>query len=97
MKQISPVTSWINGQSVQATILNAYAINVALGVSATFYYNLVDGNMAPVAQGNLVMTGEAYAQWTVDQYAWDWIAQQLNLTIIGDYVPPVQEVAEVTE
>ncbi len=98
MKQISPVTSWINGQSVQATILNAYAINVALGVSATFYYNLVDEAMAPVAQGNLVMTGEAYTQWTVDSYAWDWIAEQLNLTIIGDYVPPVPEVvAEVTE
>jgi len=98
MKQISPVTSWINGQSVQATILKAYAINVALGVSATFYYNLVDEAMAPVAQGNLVMTGEAYTQWTVDSYAWDWVAEQLNLTIIGDYVPPVPEVvAEVTE
>ena len=92
MKQINPVTSWINGQSVQATILNAYAINVALGVSATFYYSLLDENLAMVAQGNLTMTGEAYTQWTVDTYAWDWIAEQLNLTIVGDYVPPVVEV-----
>ena len=98
MKTIAAIPSWINGQSVQATILNAYAINVALGVSATFYYNLVDENLAPVAQGNLIMTGEAYTQWTVDSYAWDWIATQLNLTITGDYVPPVPEVvAEVTE
>ncbi len=44
-----------------------------------------------VAQGNLNMTGEAYTQWTVDSYAWDWIAEQLNLTIIGDYVPPTPE------
>ena len=48
------------------------------------------------------MTGEAYQQWTVDSEAWSWIAAQLNLTIIGDYVPPVPEpivpeVAEVTE
>ena len=103
MKKINSVQSWINGQSVQATILNAYAINVALGVSATFYYALLDENLGMVAQGNLTMTGEAYTQWTVDSYAWDWIAEQLNLTIIGDYVPPVPEpivpevVAEVTE
>ena len=44
------------------------------------------------------MTGEAYTQWTIDQYAWDWVAEQLNLTIIGDYVPPVpEEVEEVEE
>jgi hypothetical protein len=35
------------------------------------------------------MTGEAYADWTVDNYAWDWIAEQLNLVITGEYVPPV--------
>jgi hypothetical protein len=98
MKTITAIPSWINGQSVQATILNAYAINVALGVSATFYYALLDENLAGIAQGNLTMTGEAYTQWTVDSYAWDWIAAQLNLTITGDYVPPVPEVvAEVTE
>ena len=96
MKTISPIQSWVNGKSVTATILNAYAINVALGVSATFYYNLVDEDLASVAQGNLTMTGEAYTQWTVDSYAWDWIAEQLNLTITGDYVPPVPEtIAEI--
>jgi hypothetical protein len=94
MKQINAVTSWINGQSVQATILNAYAINVALGVSASFYYALLDENLGMVAQGNLTMTGEAYQQWTVDSYAWDWIAEQLNLTIVGDYVAPVVETSE---
>jgi len=91
MKTIQPVQSWINGQSVQATILNAYAINVTLGTSASFYYVLFDDNFGSVAEGNLTMTGEAYTQWTVDSYAWDWIATQLNLTIIGDYVPPVVE------
>jgi hypothetical protein len=40
------------------------------------------------------MTGEAYQQWTVDSEAWSWIAAQLNLTIIGDYVPPVAQVTE---
>jgi hypothetical protein len=96
MKTIYPIQSWINGKSVTATILNAYAVNVTLGISANFYYALIDDKQTAVAQGNLSMTGEAYQQWTVDSEAWDWIAAQLNLTIIGDYVPPVL-VAEVTE
>lgn len=87
MKEIVPITSWINGQSVESRILNSYAINVALGVSATFFYALLDDNMGVVAQGNLLMTGDAYQQWAVDSYAWDWIAAQLNLTILGDYIP----------
>jgi hypothetical protein len=91
MKQIEPITSWINGQSVEATILNSFASNVSLGISATFYYSLLDENMGMVARGELTMTGEAYQQWTVDSYAWDWVAEQLNLTIIGDYIPPVVE------
>jgi len=93
MKTIQAVSIWDNGQSKEATILNAYAINVTLNTSATFWYGLFstneDGSQgAQLAQGNLSMTGEAYTQWTVDKYAWDWVAEQLNLTITGDYVPP---------
>jgi len=101
MKTIQPVSIWDNGQTLEAKILNAYAVNVTLGTSATFYYSLMteleDGNIGvQVAQGNLTMTGEAYTQWTVDSYAWDWVAAQLNLTIIGDYVPPVPPQPEPT-
>ena len=38
------------------------------------------------------MYGQAYLGWgNDDEYAWNWAAStdQLNLTIIGDYVPPV--------
>jgi hypothetical protein len=94
MKTIEAVSIWDNGTVQQATILNSYAVNVTLNTSATFWYGLftktVDGNVGmQVAQGNLNMTGEAYADWSVDSYAWDWIAEQLNLTITGDYIPPV--------
>jgi hypothetical protein len=97
MKQISPIQTWINGQSVTATILNAFGNTVILGKSASFNYALLDENLDNVAQGALTMTGEAYQQWTVDSYAWDWVAEQLNLTIIGDYIPPVIEVPEIIE
>ena len=94
MKTIEPVSIWDNGTVQEAKILNAYAINVTLGTSATFYYQLFAETVdlaigMQLAQGNLTMTGDAYQQWTVDSYAWDWVAEQLNLTITGDYVPPV--------
>jgi hypothetical protein len=94
MKTISPVSIWDNGQILEAKILNTYAVNVTLGTSASFYYSLQTLNEddtlgVQVAQGNLLMTGEAYTQWEVDSYAWDWVASTLNLTITGDYVPPV--------
>jgi hypothetical protein len=94
MKTIQPVSIWDNGQNLEAKILNAYAVNVILGTSATFYYALYaesDDNVqgVQVRDGNLTMTGDSYTQWTVDSYAWDWVASQLNLTITGDYIPPV--------
>jgi hypothetical protein len=94
MKTIQPVSIWDNGQVKEAKILNAYAVNVTLGTSATFYYSLSAENEdqtigSQVAQGNLSMVGEAYEQWQADNYAWDWVAQQLNLVITGDYIPPV--------
>jgi hypothetical protein len=100
MKQIESVSIWDNGQVKEAKILNSYGTNVALGVSASFYYGLFETNEdgsvgSRVAQGNVSMTGEAYQQWEQDSYAWDWIAEQLNLTIVGDYVPPVQVVTEI--
>ena len=98
MKTITPISIWDNGTVQEASVLNTYAINVTLNSSATFYWGLfstVDGQIAnQLSQGNLSMTGEAYTEWTIDSYAWDYIAEQLNLTITGDYVPPVVEESE---
>jgi hypothetical protein len=99
MKLINAVSIWDNGQVKEAKILNAYAVNVTLGTSATFYYQLFSENVdlsvgKQVAQGNLSMTGEAYQEWNQDEFAWDWVAAQLNLTITGDYVPPVPPAPE---
>jgi hypothetical protein len=102
MKTISPVTSWANGQAVEAKILNAYVINDNLISSASFYYALLaeneDGTIgAMVAQGNLTMTGEPYNTWQTNGQAWDYIASTLGLTITGDYVPPVPPTPTTTE
>ena len=42
------------------------------------------------------MDTETYDQWELDSFAWDWVAQQLNLTITGEYVPPVPPQPEPT-
>jgi len=94
MKNIEAISIWDNGTVQQATILNSYAVNVTLNTSATFWYGLFAENAdtsqgAQLTQGNLNMTGDAYAEWQSDVFAWDWIAEQLNLTITGEYVPPV--------
>ncbi len=93
MKTIKPVSIWDNGKTQEAKLLNTYAVNVALGKSAIFFYSLMqeneDGTMgSQIAQGNLTMSGDAYAKWQEDAYAWDWVAQELNLVITGEYVPP---------
>lgn len=90
MKQIEPISIWDKGQNKQADILNAFGTDVKLGVSAEFYYTISNEN-EQLAQGKLTLEGEDYLKWDADVFAWDWIAKQINLTIIGDYVPPVVE------
>jgi hypothetical protein len=93
MKTIEPVVFPLNLGT--AVILNAYCINDNLSTSATFYYALLSDTQAQLSQGNLTMEGQDYADWQTNQYAYDWIAEQIDVTITGDYVPPVVE--EVTE
>lgn len=105
MKTIQPVTVWFNGQEEQATVLSANATSDNLFNSATFSYQLLkEGPQSPMnsgltslVTGSLIMTGEAYDAWETNQYAYDWIAEQLNLTIIGEYVPPTPPQPEITE
>jgi len=100
MKLIEEVSIWDNGSQKKATILNAYVVNLILNQSATFYYALnsanEDGSVGEtLTQGNLSMTGEDYTQWVIDNDAWDYIAKSLNLVIIGDYVAPTTQTAEL--
>jgi hypothetical protein len=101
MKLITEVSIWDNGKIKKASILNAYAVNLVLNESATFYYALysqtkdgLQGDM--LASGNLSMTGEDYLNWTSDDWVWHFVADSLNIVIVGDYVAPVTEVVVET-
>jgi hypothetical protein len=84
MKQIQPVVFPLNLGT--ASILNAYCINDNLSTSATFYYALLNDAQAQLSQGNLTMEGQDYADWATNDYAYNWVATQIDVTIIGDYV-----------
>ena len=97
MKTISPVVFPLNLGT--AVILNAYCINDNLSDSATFYYALLSDTQAQLSQGNLTMEGQDYADWVTNEYAYDFVASKIDVTIVGDYVPPVVEpvVEEIAE
>ena len=88
MKEIQPISIWDKGQTKEAVKLDAYAVNVVLGQSAQFFYMMLSANNENLAEGNITMDGENYQLWNDDDVAWSFIAYQLNLTIIGDYVEP---------
>lgn len=89
-KQISPVNVWVNGEVKVAEYLDSYGIKLTLGVSARFYYSLstkvvtegVESIGEQVTSGNLDMVGADYQAWQQDEYAWEWVADKLNLEIV---------------
>lgn len=92
MKTIEPINVWYNGQQVQATLLSASAQNDNLLNSATFQYQLlyvqkspdgVNEYQIPIVTSYLTMTGTDYDNWETNDYAYNWIAQQLNINIIN--------------
>jgi len=93
MKSIEPILIWKNGESQEANLLNASIVNDNLATSCSFYYSLNasgEGTEAmplvigqTLAEGNITMSGDDYLAWDGDNdYAFTYIAEKLNLTII---------------
>ena len=85
MKQIAPLTLWVNGQQQTATLFNLIIINDNLLNSATFYYQLLDADASKLADGNLTMGEPDYDVWgssaDINLAAYQWAASQLNITL----------------
>ncbi len=85
MKQIQPIQIWVNGSLQTATVFNLIIINDNLSNSATFYWQLLDSAEVKLADGNLTMGEPTYDQWgtssDVNQWAYEWAATQLNITL----------------
>lgn len=85
MKQILPFTIWANGQQQTASVFSLIIINDNLLNSATFYWQLFSSAEEKLADGNLTMGEPTYDQWgtssDVNQWAYEWAATQLNITL----------------
>lgn len=97
MKTIQPITTWNNGVEKKA---DGFTMNIAwdnMSSSATFAYQLVklstNWEQEVLVSSTLPIGGDDYKNWDADpsanEWAYNWAATKLNLTITGDYVPPV--------
>jgi len=90
MKQIQPVSIWVNGAIVNANYLNLVSTSDNLISSATFYYvlyaNEMDMQGNAIANGNLTMDGVDYQTYSSspnsNDFAYNWASGKLNLTLI---------------
>jgi hypothetical protein len=86
MKQIQPLTLWVNGQQKTATQFSLISINDNLLDSATFYWQLLDADASKLQDGNLTMDAADYAVWSsaqdVNLAAYQWAAAKLNITLV---------------
>jgi hypothetical protein len=86
MKQIQPLTLWVDGQQVTATLFNLIIINDNLLNSATFYWQLLDADATKLQDGNLTMGEPDYDVWgasaDINLAAYQWAATKLNITLV---------------
>ena len=92
MKTIQPIKIWSDGKLIDATYLTMYISYDDLLTTAVFYYTLLSDTQFALAQGKVDMTGIDYENWDdSNNGAYLYVANVLNLTITGDYVPPVSD------
>jgi len=86
MKQIQPLTLWVNGQQKTATQFSLIIINDNLLDSATFYWQLLDADSVKLQDGNLTMGEPDYDVWgssaDINLAAYQWAASKLNITLV---------------
>ena len=92
MKLIQPIQIWKDGDLKAASMISMYISYDDLSTTATFQYQLYNDDLCIVAESKLSIYGENYANWgssgDSNAEAYTYGALKLNLTIIGDYVPP---------
>ena len=94
MKIIEKIQIWQNGTTVEANRFSVMSASDNLSSAASFQYTLYADDM-PVQNGGIAIGGQDYEDWNaepdVNTWAYNWVAGKLNITILGDYVPPVIE------
>ena len=84
MKKIQSIDIWQNGTTKTATQLYVQGTSVNLGESASFYWQLLTEEKHQVASGNLGISGDEYKAWKDDDYIYEIVANDLNLTLVSE-------------
>jgi hypothetical protein len=86
-KQIEPVQIWNNGVVTEAVWLSCYGNYDNFESFASFSYNLCADNQGQLgeslATGTVTMGEPEYNNYTTNDYAYNYIATTLGLTIIN--------------
>lgn len=86
MKEIQPFSFWANGKTFVASFLYLICNTDNLKDNAQFYWAFYDkqGNTLgnKICEGNLTITAGEYEAWNDNNFAWNWAANQLGVTII---------------
>ena len=102
-KTIQPISSWQNGEEKQATVFVLTSNYDNLSTNANFQYQLNEVVTTPtppvpaypmfntLVNSSLSISGQDYLDWDAatdaNEWAYNWAAAQLKLTIIGEYAP----------
>jgi len=83
MKPISNFPVWVNGVYISAEQFYLHVNFDNLIDQAIFYFSLNDIIGNRLTEGNITMSGQDYLAWNgSNDYAWEWAAKTLGLTII---------------
>ena len=97
MKQIQPITIWINGEEKIAEYISVTGVYDNNASEAKEFWQLytkivdeqgVAETGEQIAQGNISIQGQDYINWgdqpamNVNAWIYDWVAQQINAIII---------------
>jgi len=86
MIKIKQFKIWINGNLTPVDYLYTLCNCDNLKDTATFYYalyNEIDNKIGnKIAEGNLTMTGTDYEGFDSNEFAFNWVASQLKITIL---------------
>jgi hypothetical protein len=87
MKQIQPFIIWVNGKTDIACFMALLCNSDNLTNQAVFYWAFYDnidnqpGNK--LTDGNITMIPPDYDLWDTNDFAWNWAASTLGVTITG--------------
>jgi hypothetical protein len=88
MKQIESISVWYNGASYQAVSISVNCTYDDYESKAINAWRLLDVDMNVVSSGYDEISGQDYINWgnqpadSVNDWIYNWVAGQLNLTII---------------